>query len=205
MKSILTLIAASSFLAAFAIAQPPRYTLTDLGTLPGGNFSQAYFVNNSGLITGLSNAADGNQHAVIWQGGKITDISKPGLGGPNSAGGGVNASGVVVGQAESSAIDQNNENFCGYGTGFKCLPFLWQNGVMTPLPTLGGANASFGGINTLEQVVGYAETGIHDPNCPAGVAVNGNGPQILDFKAVIWGPRRGRSGNSLHSPAILLD
>jgi len=45
-KTILTSIAASSLLTTLAIAQP-RYTVTDLGTLPGGTFSQATFVNNN--------------------------------------------------------------------------------------------------------------------------------------------------------------
>lgn len=42
------------------------------------------------------------------------------------------------------------------------------------------------------EVVGIAETGVRDPQCPSGVAVNGTGPQVLDFEAVVWGPRRGQ-------------
>ena len=66
MKQILTSIAASGLLAALAIAQPPRprYTVTDIGTLPGGTFSQATFVNNNGLVTGISTVADGSMNNV---------------------------------------------------------------------------------------------------------------------------------------------
>src|SRR5579872_6102578 len=31
-----------------------QYTVTDLGTLPGGNFSQPFFMNRYGLISGSS-------------------------------------------------------------------------------------------------------------------------------------------------------
>ena len=31
-----------------------------------------------------------------------------------------------------------------------------------------------------------------DPECALAGAVNGTGPQMLDFEAVIWGPRRGQ-------------
>lgn len=42
MKTILTSIAVGGLVAAFATAQPnPRYTVADLGALPGGTFSQA--------------------------------------------------------------------------------------------------------------------------------------------------------------------
>jgi probable HAF family extracellular repeat protein len=141
----------------------------------------------------LATALDGTQHAVVWLNGVITDIGKPGLGGPNSGGGGVNSFGQVIGGAETSLKDPNNENFCGYGTGLQCLAFVWRNGAgMTALPTLGGTNAAWGGINNLGQVSGYAENSHKDSACPAGVAVNGTGPQSFDFEAVIWGPKAGQ-------------
>src|ERR1022692_4898253 len=52
MKTILTSIAAGSLLAALAAAQTPRYTITDLGTLPGGTYSYAYGMNSAGWVTG---------------------------------------------------------------------------------------------------------------------------------------------------------
>jgi probable HAF family extracellular repeat protein len=193
MKTILTSIAAGSLLAAFAIAETPRYTVTDLGTLPGGTFSQAFFVSDNGLVTGLSTVADGTQHAVLWYKGRIIDIAKPGLGGPNSAAFGINESGQALVQAEASTKDPNSENFCAYGTGLQCLPAVWQNGVMTQLPLLGGNNGTVGQINNRGEAAGIAENGTRDPTCPPGVApFSGTGPQVLDFEAVIWGPRQGQ-------------
>ena len=168
-----------------------RYTVTDLGTLPGGTFSQATFVNDSGLITGLSTVADGTQHAVLWNKGSMTDIAKHAPAGTNSGAFGVNERGQVLVQAETTTKDPNNENFCAYGTGLTCRAFLWQNGVMTLLPTLGGNNSTFGLINNRGEVAGIAETGVRDPKCPSEPAVTGSGPQALDFEAVVWGPRPG--------------
>jgi probable HAF family extracellular repeat protein len=167
-----------------------RYTVTDLGPV-GNPFSQASYVNNAGLITGLDSAPDGSQHAVLWYEGLFTDIGTPGLGGPNSGAGGANEFGQVIGGAETSNKDPNNENFCGYGTGLQCVAFLWQNGVMTPLPTLGGTNGGWGAINNRGEVAGYAEEDKVDSDCPGQVAVNGTGPQVLYFEPVIWGPMPG--------------
>jgi probable HAF family extracellular repeat protein len=191
MNTILTSIAASTLLAALATAQPaPHYAVTDLG--PTGNpFSQAAAVNDFGLVTGFDTAPGGYSHAVLWYQGSVKDIGNPGLGGPNSGAGGANIFGSVMGGAETSLKDPNNENFCGYGTGLQCLAFLWQFGVMTPLTTLGGTNAGYGAINDLGEVAGYAEKSNKDPDCPGKVAVNGTGPQLLYFEAVIWGPRPG--------------
>jgi probable HAF family extracellular repeat protein len=190
MKLIVTWIAASSLLAALAMAQTPSYTLTDLG--PTGNpVSEANYVNNNGFVAGLATVTGGAQHAMLWYEGISGDIGVPGLGGPNSGAGGVNESGLAMGGAETLTKDPNNENFCGYGTGLQCLVFLWQNGVMTALPTLGGTNAGYGSINKRGQVAGYAEEAAVDKDCPGKVAVNGLGPQRLYFEPVIWGPGKG--------------
>ena len=201
MKSIttVTLFCALVLLPIVGRAQEPstaqqqgpqlRYAVKDLGTLTGGTFSQATFLNNGGVVTGLSTTANGTQHAALWIKGHEFDIGKHGLGGPNSGAFGINSWSQVVGQAESSDTDPNHENFCAYGTGLKCLPFLWELGIMRALPTLGGNNGTVGPLNNRGQVAGMAENSTVDAECPSTPAVNGTGPQILDFEAVIWGPR----------------
>lgn len=98
--------------------------------------------------------------------------------------------GLIVGDAETAAEDPFNEDFCGFDynsgvppTGLICVGFLWRNGVMTALPTLGGNNAQALGINNRGQAVGMAEQSTQDPNCIP--------PQVLDIQAVIWGPKEG--------------
>src|ERR1017187_8723874 len=46
-------------------------------------------------------------------------------------------------------------------------------------------------INNRGQVSGLAENSTRDPECAPGVAVDGTGPQVLDYEAVIWGPAPG--------------
>jgi probable HAF family extracellular repeat protein len=157
-----------------------RYTVTDLGTLPDGSFSQATGVSPHGLANGAAALPDGTQHAVLWYKKSIADIATPGLGGPNSGAFGANEDGQVVGLAETSISDPNGEDFCGYGTHLICLPFLWHEGVMAPLPTLGGNNGEAGEINERGEVAGNAENSTRDSTCPAGV------PQVLQEKPVVW-------------------
>jgi probable HAF family extracellular repeat protein len=177
---------------AFLMTKPTLlYNVTDLGVLPGGSFSQATNIDNNGIITGLAATHEGTQHAVVWQGGKLFDLSNPGLGGKNSGVFGMNKWGQALVQAESSVRDPNNENFCAYGTGLKCLPALWQGGMMTPLPLLGGNNGTVGTINARGQAVGISENGIRDWDCPSVAGVNGAGPQYYGFEAVVWGPGPG--------------
>ncbi len=105
---------------AFVMNAPAvSYSITDLGTLPGGTFSQASQGNTeNGLIAGVSDVPDGSQHAVLWQLGQTIDLAAKGLGGPNSYAIGLNARGAAVGQAETS--DADGEDFCLYGTGLRC-------------------------------------------------------------------------------------
>jgi probable HAF family extracellular repeat protein len=155
-----------------------RYTITDLGTLEGGTFSQPFFVNKYGLVSGSASLPDGTQHAVLWLEGLMGDIGAPGLGGPNSIAFGDNVRFQAAGEAETSVPDPNGEDFCGFGTHLTCLPFLWQDGVMNPLPTLGGNNGEATAINNRGEVAGFAENSSPDPGCPA--------PQVLHFKPVVW-------------------
>jgi len=155
-----------------------QYTVTDLGTLSGGTFSQPFFINRYGLVSGSSSLADGTQHAVLWLDGLTGDIGAPGLGGPNSIAFGDNERFQAAGEAETSTPDPIGEDFCGFGTHLTCLPFLWQDGEMVQLPTLGGNNGEATAINNRGKVAGFAENSTPDPGCPA--------PQVLQFKPVVW-------------------
>jgi uncharacterized membrane protein len=191
MNTIMTFIAASSLLAAPALAQQAtHYTVTDLGAVGGG---QPYFVNNLGLVSGSASASS-TMHAALWYGRTKFDIGSRGLGGPNSAAFGVNVLGQVVGEAETAV--SNNEDFCGFNAyGFPsstaCVPFLWQNGVMKPLPTLGGANGVANWINDPGQVAGYAENQTPQSDCPVfefklssgNMAKSRNSPRTAGIRA----------------------
>ena len=169
---------------AFVMNAPAvSYKITDLGTLPGGSFSQASQGNTeNGLIAGVSDVPGGKQHAVLWQFGQVIDLAARGLGGPNSFAVGLNNRGTVVGEAETSEADP--EDFCLFGTGLRCVPFLWQNGIMNQLPTLGGPNGAVSAINNSGVSAGLAQTATRDPLCPA--------PLFHQYQAAIWGPRPGQ-------------
>src|SRR5580692_12637613 len=116
-----------------------HYRVIDLGTL-GGTFSQAFGISDEGWINGGSTLTGDNAiHAFFWRNGIMTDLGT--LGGPNSNSFfPLNDKGEVGGLAETSNPDPNGEDFCGFQTHLTCLPFIWQHGVMTSLPTLGGNN-----------------------------------------------------------------
>jgi probable HAF family extracellular repeat protein len=167
-----------------------RYVVKDLGTL-GGAASVAEGISDRGWVVGSANlVGDQNGHAYLWRDGVMTDLGT--LGGPNSQEQWpVNDNrGLIVGTAETKEMEPFNEDFCGFDrnsgvpqTGLICLGFLWRDGVMRPLPTLGGNNSYAAGVNNRGQAVGWAENSTQDPTCLP--------PQVLDFEAVIWGPETG--------------
>jgi probable HAF family extracellular repeat protein len=167
------------------------YVVHRLSTL-GGTQGVGEAINNKGWISGAANLpGDSTEHAAIWRNGRITDLGT--LGGPNSrvVGGVKNTRGVVAGGSETSSPDPLGETVCTtFVAGFSgqplvCLGFVWRNGTMTALPTLGGNNGfAFGGVNNRGQIVGFAENRTQDPACPS--------PQVLDFEAVVWGPAPGQ-------------
>jgi probable HAF family extracellular repeat protein len=68
--------------------------------------------------------------------------------------------------SETSVPDPDGEDLCGFGTKLTCVPFLWRNGHMSALPTVGGNNGQASAINNRGQVAGYAETPVVDSGCP---------------------------------------
>ncbi len=168
-------------------ATPVHYHITDLGTL-GGPYSSAFSVSDPGFVSGVATLANGAEHAILWYRGIKLDIGAPGLGkgsasGLNSIAYTVNGLAQAVGSAEPSGQEKDSENFCSFGSGLTCLPFLWQRGVMTALPTLGGKNGAALSINDFGQVVGVAEEDSEDARCVA--------PQAHRFEAVLWRPGKG--------------
>jgi probable HAF family extracellular repeat protein len=174
-------------------AHGAKYRVTNLSSL-GGTVSRGNSINDLGWVSGYSNLA-GNQsrHASLWLHGSQFDLGT--LGGPNSsvAWPVKNDIGLIAGIAQTAAPDPLGENWscsaffpAATATGHICLGFVWSEGVKRALPTLGGNNGFATGANNLGQVVGWAENAVHDPTCVP--------PQVLQFRAVIWGPGR----NQIH-------
>jgi probable HAF family extracellular repeat protein len=163
----------------------PDYDVQELGSL-GGSYSVGMSVNNTGWVAGQSTVATGDLHATLWRFGSVTDIGTFGGPGTNSA---VlwpvkNELGAVSGIAESDELNPLNEIWsCGFfftESRHNCSGFVWQDGQKRALDTLGGYNSFATGTNNHLQTVGWAENTVHDPTCVA--------PQVLQFRAVIWGP-----------------
>jgi probable HAF family extracellular repeat protein len=178
----LTYISAITLFAALAVpvrlsAQQPPYTIIDLGTL-GGTFSAGDSINNKDwVVGGATLPGDTALHAFLWRKGLMRDLGT--LGGPNSTAlFPLNERGEITGFSDTSTPEPLGEDFCGFGTNLICLPFLWQHGVMTPLPTLGGNNGQAFEINDRGQVVGVAENTTPDPTCVP--------PPVLQFEPVLW-------------------
>jgi probable HAF family extracellular repeat protein len=155
----------------------------DLGTLGSGLESAALYVNNAAEVVGFStydttpanSFVGAHTHAFIWDKGAMRDLET--LGGPDSSpsGGCDNQrSGLVAGQ---SNINSTPNNTTGVPTQHA---FLWQNGAMSDIPTLGGTFAFAQCANNRAQVIGQSNlTG--DSGCD-GSAFDGSCFQ----RAFLW-------------------
>jgi len=165
-----------------AVAQA-SYRVTDLGAEGSDNLGCAMSVNNQGwteiMAGNLPPGEQDNLFGTLLNGRALIDVNGfkldlGTLGGSNSwmNWGEINDRGQVVGDSETAVLDPNGEDICGFGTHLTCRPFLWQNGHMSALPTLGGNNGQASAINNGGQIAGFAENGTVDSSCPPGTTNN---------------------------------
>src|ERR1700733_7025153 len=174
MPAVATIVL-GSFSNAFA---QQSYKITDLGTNKSSdNFSMVMGLNKQGWAENMDGFVNppitststtiANGRAVIGINGFNIDLGT--LGGKNSWTnyGGINDRGEAVGLAETSVPDPDGEDIVAFGTKLTCRPFLWRDGHMMALPTLGGNNGQASAINNRDQIVGISETTVQDSGCPA--------------------------------------
>src|SRR5450755_3187784 len=156
-------------------AAQASYRVTDLGTEGGHNLGCAMSLNNEGWTEVMAQKVGGGVDSILGtllSGRMFIDVKGSKydlgtLGGTNTSSnwGQINDLGQAVGFSETSVLDPNGEDVCGFGTHLECRPFLWQSFHMTALPTLGGNNGEASGINNLGQIAGMAETTTVDSGC----------------------------------------
>jgi probable HAF family extracellular repeat protein len=142
-------------------------TMTDLGTL-GGQFSAARGINSAGLVVGLSALGGdvGETHAFRYCRCGMIDLGTL-PGGSYSSAEEINDAGLIAGVSDGAGFE-----------GFHA--FLYANGVMTDIGSLGGS-ATVGGLNNLGQVVGFSS----QPSEPFAHGFLYTGGQMVDLNTLI--------------------
>lgn len=125
-------------------------TVPVLPTAPTGEWAHINGINKLGHVVGWSATGRVYAHAIVFDGVATREIGafdEDGCGGCSliSWAKAINDKGVVVGESQTA------------GGGFQ--GFVWKDGVMTKLPTLGGDSSAANAINQRGIVAGSAEAG----------------------------------------------
>jgi probable HAF family extracellular repeat protein len=136
--------------------------IIDLGTLEGGNESFAAAVNNRGQVAGwAANTIPDSfsigcifvcfttqTRAFVWRDGVVRDLGT--LGGPDALTQAINERGQIIGISYISSIPNPD-------SGIPTIdPFLWENGTMVDIGSLGGTFGGANFINNRGEVVGIS-------------------------------------------------
>jgi len=147
---------------------------TDLGALPGGLSSATSWISANGLIAGASQNGETDpldpgypeDRAVLWRNGNIMDLGTLPEGGYESGAEAVNSRGQVVGWAFNKISDPYSMslwstlyNYYEPIEPYQTRAFVWQDGVMQDMGTLGtGTDAFAMAINERGQAIGISYT-----------------------------------------------
>jgi probable HAF family extracellular repeat protein len=142
--------------------------IKNLGTF-GGNFSSATAINGKGQAVGFAlntvpdpflgpnGAFFGTQfRPFLWRNGVMQDLGT--LGGPDAYAAFVNDRGQVAGYSFTNSVPNSVADACG-GMGQVPTedPFIWEDGEMTDLGTLGGTCGFANDMNSRGLVVGFSD------------------------------------------------
>lgn len=146
---------------------------TGMGTLPGGNWSEAYDINDAGVAVGWwGNTVVGpSPMAMTWTRGVMSDLN-PRLGHISSKAYAINDPGTITGY-----VAQKNYLYDGRA-------FIWDGRRLIVLPPAPGAYTSYGtAINDLGQIVGYgtAECDPPDRFCTESRGFFWNGSEMISL------------------------
>jgi probable HAF family extracellular repeat protein len=143
--------------------------IIDLGTLEGGYEGFANAINNRGQVVGFTTntvpdpfsffpfPGATQSRAFLWLKGVMQDLGT--LGGPDANAIAINDRGQVAGDSYTNSTPNPVLDTCG-AFSFNVPtedPFLWQDGEMIDLGTLGGTCGLVTGMNDQGQVIGQSD------------------------------------------------
>jgi probable HAF family extracellular repeat protein len=148
----------------------------DMGTLPGGNWSEAYDVNDDGVAVGWwgNNVVGPSPMAMSWQASVMTSLT-PMLGQPMSIAYDINGAGAVTGY-----LSPKNYLYDGRA-------FILDGKQLTVLPPAPGAHTSTGAaINSHGDVAGWGVADCDPPGefCIISKAFLWNGTDMISLGAL---------------------
>jgi probable HAF family extracellular repeat protein len=147
--------------SVFACQNRQLYSITDLGTLPGGNRAGATAINDNGQVVGSGTTANHQGHAFLWTKQKgmqdlgiLPEVETSAAAGIKmSAASDINNQGEIVGISGISLEDGS------WAEGWPHAVMWTAKEGIQDLGTLPGGKWSFAqSINDKKQVVGYSET-----------------------------------------------
>jgi len=150
--------------------------VTDIGSLSPYGWVSPIAINNSGQVAGSAVLSNGYAHSFLYSQGTMTDI---GTFSTQNFAYGINNNGQIVGDNEtpvwnayrydstSASLTNISSLRVAYGINDNGQiigevggrSYLWNNGVLTDLGTLGGSNVIARAINLSGQITGWSDIG----------------------------------------------